>query len=76
MKLLAFSLSGRDRGGGVGVLSGAKDGYVSPDLCTFQKLDHGANPWSSSAASATATARCLGAALLYLAPEYLNHSNT
>jgi branched-chain amino acid transport system permease protein len=69
MKLLAFSLSAAIAAVG-GVLSGAKDGYVSPDLCTFQQsimvlamviLGGLGNSYGA----------LLGAALLYLVPEYL-----
>src|ERR1700677_5134007 len=69
MKLLAFSLSAAIAAV-AGVLSGAKDGFVSPDLCTFQQsimvlamviLGGLGNTYGAM----------LGAALLYLVPEYL-----
>jgi len=69
MKLLAFSLSAAIAAVG-GVLYGAKDGFVSPDICTFQQsimvlamviLGGLGNSYGVM----------LGAALLYLVPEYL-----
>jgi branched-chain amino acid transport system permease protein len=69
MKLLAFSLSASIAAVG-GVLYGAKDGFVSPDICTFQQsimvlamviLGGLGNSYGV----------LLGAALLYLVPEYL-----
>jgi branched-chain amino acid transport system permease protein len=69
MKLLAFSLSAAVAAV-AGVLSGAKDGFVSPAYCEFQQsimilamviLGGLGNSYGA----------LLGAALLYLAPEYL-----
>jgi len=69
MKLLAFSLSAAIAAV-AGVLYGAKDGFVSPDICTFQQsimvlamviLGGLGNSYGA----------LLGAALLYLVPEYL-----
>ena len=69
MKLLAFSLSAAIAAV-AGVLSGAKDGFVSPALCEFQQsimvlamviLGGLGNSYGA----------LLGAALLYLVPEYL-----
>jgi len=69
MKLLAFSLSAAIAAV-AGVLSGAKDGFVSPAICEFQQsiivlamviLGGLGNSYGA----------LLGAALLYLAPEYL-----
>jgi len=69
MKLLAFSLSAAIAAV-AGVLYGAKDGFVSPDICTFQTsimvlamviLGGLGNSYGA----------LLGAALLYLVPEYL-----
>ncbi len=69
MKLLAFSLSAAIAAV-AGVLSGASDGFVSPVLCQFQQsiivlamviLGGLGNTYGA----------LLGAALLYLVPEYL-----
>ena len=69
MKLLAFSLSAAIAAV-AGVLSGAKDGFVSPAICEFQQsimvlamviLGGLGNSYGA----------LLGAALLYLVPEYL-----
>ena len=69
MKLLAFSLSAAIAAV-AGVLSGASDGFVSPALCQFQQsitilamviLGGLGNSYGA----------LLGAALLYLVPEYL-----
>jgi branched-chain amino acid transport system permease protein len=69
MKLLAFSLSAAIAAV-AGVLSGAKDGFVSPSMCEFQQsimilamviLGGLGNSYGA----------LLGAALLYLVPEYL-----
>jgi branched-chain amino acid transport system permease protein len=69
MKLLAFSLSAAIAAV-AGVLYGAKDGFVSPDICAFQQsimvlamviLGGLGNSYGA----------LLGAALLYLVPEYL-----
>jgi len=69
MKLLAFSLSAAIAAV-AGVLSGAKDGFVDPTACEFQKsimvlamviLGGLGNSYGA----------LLGAALLYLVPEYL-----
>ena len=69
MKLLAFSLSAAIAAVG-GVIYGAKDGFVSPALCEFQQsimvlamviLGGLGNSYGA----------LLGAALLYLVPEYL-----
>jgi branched-chain amino acid transport system permease protein len=69
MKLLAFSLSAAIAAV-AGVLSGAKDGFVSPAMCEFQQsimvlamviLGGLGNSYGA----------LLGAALLYLVPEYL-----
>ena len=69
MKLLAFSLSAAIAAV-AGVLSGAKDGFVSPVICEFQQsiiilamviLGGLGNSYGA----------LLGAALLYLVPEYL-----
>jgi branched-chain amino acid transport system permease protein len=69
MKLLAFSLSAAIAAV-AGVLYGAKDGFVSPDICTFQQsvmvlamviLGGLGNSYGA----------LLGAGLLYLVPEYL-----
>jgi branched-chain amino acid transport system permease protein len=69
MKLLAFSLSAAIAAV-AGVLSGAKDGFVSPALCEFQQsimvlamviLGGLGNSYGA----------LLGAGLLYLVPEYL-----
>ena len=69
MKLLAFSLSAAIAAV-AGVLSGAKDGFVSPAYCEFQQsimilamviLGGLGNSYGA----------LLGAALLYLVPEYL-----
>jgi branched-chain amino acid transport system permease protein len=69
MKLLAFSLSAAIAAV-AGVLSGAKDGFVSPAMCEFQQsimvlamviLGGLGNSYGAM----------LGAALLYLVPEYL-----
>jgi branched-chain amino acid transport system permease protein len=69
MKLLAFSLSAAIAAV-AGVLYGAKDGFVSPDICNFQQsimvlamviLGGLGNSYGA----------LLGAALLYLVPEYL-----
>lgn len=69
MKLLAFSLSAAIAAV-AGVLYGAKDGFVSPSLCEFQQsimilamviLGGLGNSYGA----------LLGAALLYLVPEYL-----
>ena len=69
MKLLAFSLSAAIAAV-AGVLYGAKDGFVSPSLCEFQQsimilamviLGGLSNSYGA----------LLGAALLYLVPEYL-----
>ncbi len=69
MKLLAFSLSAAIAAL-AGVLYGAMNGYVSPDLCNFQNsiqilamviLGGLGNSYGA----------LLGAALLYLVPEYL-----
>ncbi|HEV3272982.1 MAG TPA: hypothetical protein VGZ93_12440 [Candidatus Methylacidiphilales bacterium] len=69
MKLLAFSLSAAIAAV-AGVLYGAKDGFVSPDICAFQQsimvlamviLGGLGNSYGA----------LLGAALLYLVPEYM-----
>jgi branched-chain amino acid transport system permease protein len=69
MKLLAFSLSGAVAAV-AGVLYGAKDGFVSPDICNFQQsimvlamviLGGLGNSYGV----------ILGAALLYLVPELM-----
>jgi branched-chain amino acid transport system permease protein len=69
MKLLAFSLSAAIAAV-AGVLSGAKDGFVSPAMCEFQQsimvlamviLGGLGNSYGAM----------LGAGLLYLVPEYL-----
>ena len=69
MKLLAFSLSAAIAAV-AGVLSGAKDGFVSPSMCEFQQsimvlamviLGGLGNSYGA----------LLGAGLLYLVPEYL-----
>jgi branched-chain amino acid transport system permease protein len=69
MKLLAFSLSAAIAAV-AGVLYGAKDGFVSPAMCEFQQsimvlamviLGGLGNSYGA----------LLGAALLYLVPEYL-----
>ncbi len=69
MKLLAFSLSAAIAAV-AGVLSGSKDGFVSPAMCEFQQsimvlamviLGGLGNSYGA----------LLGAALLYLVPEYL-----
>ena len=69
MKLLAFSLSAAIAAV-AGVLYGAKDGFVSPDICAFREsimvlamviLGGLGNTYGA----------LLGAALLYLVPEYL-----
>jgi branched-chain amino acid transport system permease protein len=69
MKLLAFSLSAAIAAV-AGVLSGAQDGFVSPAMCEFQQsimvlamviLGGLGNSYGA----------LLGAALLYLVPEYL-----
>ena len=69
MKLLAFSLSAAIAAV-AGVLYGAKDGFVSPAMCEFQQsimilamviLGGLSNSYGA----------LLGAALLYLVPEYL-----
>jgi branched-chain amino acid transport system permease protein len=69
MKLLAFSLSAAIAAV-AGVLSGATDGYVSPDMCAFHNsimvlamviLGGLGNSYGA----------LLGAALLFLVPEYL-----
>jgi branched-chain amino acid transport system permease protein len=69
MKLLAFSLSAAVAAV-AGVLYGAKDGFVSPAMCEFQQsimilamviLGGLGNSYGA----------LLGAALLYLVPEYL-----
>jgi branched-chain amino acid transport system permease protein len=69
MKLLAFSLSAAVAAV-AGVIAGAKDGFVSPTLCEFQQsimvlamviLGGLGNSYGA----------LLGAALLYLVPEYL-----
>ena len=69
MKLLAFSLSAAIAAV-AGVLYGAKDGFVSPDICAFQQsimvlamviLGGLGNSYGA----------LLGAGLLYLVPEYL-----
>ena len=69
MKLLAFSLSAAIAAV-AGVLSGAKDGFVSPAMCEFQQsimvlamviLGGLGNSYGA----------LLGAGLLYLVPEYL-----
>ena len=69
MKLLAFSLSAAIAAV-AGVLYGAKDGFVSPDICNFQQsimvlamviLGGLGNSYGAM----------LGAALLFLVPEYL-----
>ncbi len=69
MKLLAFSLSAAIAAV-AGVIYGAKDGFVSPAMCEFQQsimilamviLGGLGNSYGS----------LLGAALLYLVPEYL-----
>ena len=69
MKLLAFSLSAAIAAVG-GVLSGAKDGYVSPDLCTFQ-LSIMVLAMVILGGLGNSYGALLGAALLYLVPEYL-----
>jgi branched-chain amino acid transport system permease protein len=69
MKLLAFSLSAAIASV-TGVIYGAMDGFISPDICTFQVsimvlamviLGGLGNTYGA----------LLGAALLYLVPEYL-----
>ena len=69
MKLLAFSLSAAIAAV-TGVIYGAMDGFISPDICTFQQsimvlamviLGGLGNTYGA----------LLGAALLYLVPEYL-----
>jgi len=69
MKLLAFSLSAAIAAV-AGVLYGAKDGFVSPDICAFQQsimvlamviLGGLGNSYGA----------LLGAGLLYLVPEYM-----
>ena len=69
MKLLAFSLSAAIAAV-AGVLYGAKDGFVSPDICAFREsimvlamviLGGLGNSYGA----------LLGAALLFLVPEYL-----
>jgi branched-chain amino acid transport system permease protein len=69
MKLLAFSLSAAVAAA-AGVIYGAMDGFISPDVCTFQQsilvlamviLGGLGNSYGA----------LLGAALLYLVPEYL-----
>jgi branched-chain amino acid transport system permease protein len=69
MKLLAFSLSAAIAAV-AGVLYGAKDGFVSPDICAFKEsitvlamviLGGLGNSYGA----------LLGAALLYLVPEYM-----
>jgi branched-chain amino acid transport system permease protein len=69
MKLLAFSLSAAIAAA-AGVIYGAMDGFISPDICTFQQsimvlamviLGGLGNTYGA----------LLGAALLYLVPEYL-----
>ena len=69
MKLLAFSLSAAIAAV-AGVLYGAKDGFISPDICAFREsimvlamviLGGLGNTYGA----------LLGAALLYLVPEYL-----
>jgi len=69
MKLLAFSLSAAIAAV-AGVLYGAKDGFISPDICAFREsimvlamviLGGLGNSYGA----------LLGAALLYLVPEYL-----
>ena len=69
MKLLAFSLSAAIAAA-AGVIYGAVDGFVSPDICTFQQsvmvlamviLGGLGNSYGA----------LLGAALIYLVPEYL-----
>jgi branched-chain amino acid transport system permease protein len=69
MKLLAFSLSAAIAAV-AGVLSGAKDGYVSPDLCTFQ-LSIMVLAMVILGGLGNSYGALLGAALLYLVPEYL-----
>jgi len=70
MKLLAFSLSAAVAAV-AGVLYGAQNGYVSPDICAFREsimvlamviLGGLGNSYGA----------LLGAALLYLVPQYLN----
>jgi len=70
MKLLAFSLSAAIAAV-AGVLSGAKDGFVSPAICEFQQsiivlamviLGGLGNSYGA----------LLGAALLYAVPQYLS----
>ncbi len=69
MKLLAFSLSAAIAAA-AGVIYGAMDGFISPEVCTFQQsimvlamviLGGLGNSYGAM----------LGAALLYLVPEYL-----
>jgi branched-chain amino acid transport system permease protein len=69
MKLLAFSLSAAIAAV-AGVLYGAKDGFISPDICAFREsimvlamviLGGLGNSYGA----------LLGAALLYLVPEYM-----
>jgi branched-chain amino acid transport system permease protein len=69
MKLLAFSLSAAIAAA-AGVIYGAMDGFISPEVCTFQQsimvlamviLGGLGNTYGA----------LLGAALLYLVPEYL-----
>ena len=69
MKLLAFSLSAAIAAA-AGVLYGAMDGFISPEICTFQQsimvlamviLGGLGNSYGA----------LLGAALLYLVPQYL-----
>ncbi len=69
MKLLAFSLSAAIAAA-AGVIYGGVDGFISPDICTFQQsvmvlamviLGGLGNSYGA----------LLGAALLYLVPEYL-----
>jgi branched-chain amino acid transport system permease protein len=69
MKLLAFSLSAAIAAA-AGVIYGAMDGFISPEICTFQQsimvlamviLGGLGNSYGA----------LLGAALLYLVPQYL-----
>jgi branched-chain amino acid transport system permease protein len=69
MKLLAFSLSAAIAAV-AGVLYGAKDGFVSPDVCTFQ-LSIMVLAMVILGGLGNSYGVMLGAALLYLVPAYL-----
>jgi len=69
MKLLAFSLSAAIAAV-AGVLYGAKDGFVSPDICAFQQSIM-VLAMVILGGLGNSYAALLGAALLYLVPEYL-----